>query len=157
MSAITRRFLLAGLAAFSGAGVFTAGAQGVPLLSGVQVDVSLLRAAGHGPMADIVAAAMAEELRRAFADRITARGPRLVVVVRELHITQFLRSGSSRDVSSDSIDGEALLVGPRGEILARRPQLAVLGAHARATEPNEFGRADAVARHYARWLRWTMG
>ena len=50
-----------------------------------------------------------------------------------------------------------VLIAERGEILARYPQLAALGAHARATEPNELGRAEAVARHYARWLRRTMG
>jgi hypothetical protein len=80
-----------------------------------------------------------------------------VVVVTEVQLSAFLRSGASRDVSSDSITGEALVVGPRGEILARYPQHAAPGAHARATDPNEPGRAAAVARHYARWLRWTMG
>ena len=157
MGVIPRRLFLAGIAALAGAGARPASAQAVPAFSSVHVDVGRLRAAGLGPMAEVVGAAMAEELRRTFADRIVGRGPRLVVVVREVHITQFLRSGSSRDVSTDSIDGEALLVGPRGEILARYPQLAVLGAHARVTEPNEFGRAEAVARHYARWLRRTMG
>jgi hypothetical protein len=51
---------------------------------------------------------------------------------------------------SDSITGEALVVGPRGEILARCPQHAALGANARATEPNEPQRAAAVARRAGR-------
>jgi hypothetical protein len=158
MHGLRRRAFLAGAAvAVASARAPAALAQAVPAYSSVHVDVGRLRAAGLGPLADIVGAAMTDELRRTFADRIVGRGPRLVVVVNEVHITAFLRSGTSRDVSSDSIDGEALIVGPRGEILARYPQFAALGAHARATEPNEFGRVEAVARHYARWLRRTMG
>ena len=103
--------------------------------------------AGLAP-AGLVGTATTGELRR---------GPRLVLRVTAVYLMAFLRSGSSRDVSSDSVTGEALVVGPRGEILARDPQHAALGAHARATEPNEPGRAVAVARHSARWLRWTMG
>jgi hypothetical protein len=79
----------------------------------------------------------------------------VVIVVSEVHLSAFLRSGSSRDVSSDSITGEAL-VGARSEILARYPQHAA-AARTPATDPNEPGRAAAVARHDARWLRWTMG
>jgi hypothetical protein len=157
MRGLHRRALLASCAALFAAGAQPASAQAVPTSSSILVDVSRLRAAGLGPMAEIVGTAMADELNRVFADRLVGRGPRLIVRVAELHISAFLRSGPSRDVSSDSIDGEALIVGPRGEILARYPQFAALGAHARATEPNEFGRAEAVARHYARWLRRSMG
>lgn len=157
MGTLPRRAFLASLAALAASGAYPARGQGSQAFSSVLVDVSRLRAAGLGVLADLVGAAMTDELRRVFADRIVGRGPRLVVRLTEVHISAFLRSGSSRDVSSDSIDGEALIVGPRGEILARYPQHAALGAHARATEPNELGRAEAVARHYARWLRWTMG
>jgi len=157
MTTLPRRVFLASCGALAAMRALPALAQPALTFSSVFVDISLPRAAGLGPMADLVAAAMTDELNRAFADRIVGRGPRLVVRVREVHISFFLRSGTSRDISTDSIDGEALVVGPRGEILARYPQLAALGAHARATEPNELGRAEAVARHYARWLRRTMG
>ena len=157
MGTLTRRAFLASVAALAGSGALPALGQGSPAFSSVAVDVGHLRAAGLGPLANLVGAVMTDELRRVFADRIVGRGPRLVVRVTGLHITAVLRSGKSRDISSDSIDGEALIVGARGEILARYPQHAALGAHARATEPNEIGRAEAVARHYARWLRWTMG
>ncbi|HEX2134376.1 MAG TPA: hypothetical protein VHG30_00500 [Microvirga sp.] len=157
MGTISRRCFLAGIAAAAGAAAGPAFAQAVPALASVQVDVGPLRAAGYGLVAEIVGAAMTDELRRVFADRLVGRGPRLLVRIREVYLTASLRSGSSRDISTDSIDGEALILGPRGEILARYPQFAALGAFARATEPNELGRAEAVARHYARWLRRTMG
>jgi hypothetical protein len=53
------------------------------------------------------------------------------------------------------VDGEALVVGPRGEILARYPQHNALVPHGSAWyDPlNEQKRADAVARNYAQWLR----
>jgi hypothetical protein len=51
------------------------------------------------------------------------------------------------------VEGEALAVGRRGEVLARHPMLAVLDAHASSLTPNEKGRAVAVAQHYVRWLR----
>ena len=53
----------------------------------------------------------------------------------------------------DSVEGEALAVGRRGEILAQHPQLAVLDVDTSILTPNEQGRAVAVAQHYVRWLR----
>ena len=54
---------------------------------------------------------------------------------------------------SDTLEGEALAVGPRGEIFARHPQMAVLDVNTSILTPNEPGRAVAVAQHYVRWLR----
>jgi len=54
---------------------------------------------------------------------------------------------------SDSLEGEALAVGRRGEVLARHPQLAVLDVRRSSVNPDEPGRAVAVAQHYVRWLR----
>jgi hypothetical protein len=144
MGVFPRRAFLAGAAAL--ALVVPGLAQTGPGFSSVHVDVGRLRIAGLGQMADVVGAAMTDELRRTFADRLVGRGPRLVVRVTEVHISAFLRSGSSRDVSSDSIDGEALIVGPRGEILGRIPQFAALGAV-------DLDIEDDVIRELARSLR----
>jgi hypothetical protein len=104
---------------------------------------------------------MADELRRVFADRIGGRGPRLVVRVTVLFLTMLPERGGpqgGRGTATDSIEGEALIVGPRGEVLARYPQNAALVPTAAWYDPlNEQKRTVAVARFYAQWLRCTIG
>jgi hypothetical protein len=163
MSPLSRRSFLTGLAwaGLAGAGAWPARAQTFPqYFSSVAVDVSVLKAKGLGSFADLVAAATLDELRRSFADRIDRRGPRLVVRLTGIFLTPFPDGGGGGDDwrrsgggSSDSLEGEALAVGPRGEIIARHPQLAVLDVRTSILTPNEPGRAAAVAQHYVRWLR----
>ncbi len=153
-------FACAGLA---GAGFllsWAARAQAFPqYFSSFGVDVSVLKAKGLGPFADLLAAATLDELQRSFADRIDPRGPRLVVRLTGVFLTPFADSGrgwrSSGDGGggSDSLEGEALAVGRRGEILASHPQFAVLDVNRSSIDPDEQGRAVAVAQHYVRWLR----
>lgn len=157
MPVLSRRTLLAAAFLFPAAAVAQAP---VPLaFSSVGVDVSHLRAIGSGPFADIVQGAMTDELRRVFADRI-GPGPRLVVRVTGLFLTTLPEGGGGRfrhgggSSSTDSLDGEALVVGPRGEILARYPQHNNVIPQGAWYDPlNERKRADAVARNYAQWLR----
>ena len=87
MSTLSRRTLLAALAAFASSAA-PAFAQATAF-SSVAVDVSHLRAIGAGAAANLVQAAMTDELQRVFADRIGGRGPQLVVRVTELFITAF--------------------------------------------------------------------
>jgi len=54
---------------------------------------------------------------------------------------------------TDSLEGEALAIGRKGEVVARYPQLAVLDVNTGILEPREQERAVALARHYVRWLR----
>jgi len=132
-----------------------------PAFSSFAVDVSVLKAKGLGSFADLVAASTLDELRRSFADRIDPRGPRLVVRLTGIFLTPFPDGGGGGDRwwrgggggGTDSLEGEALAVGRRGEILARHPQLAVLDVRTSILTPNEQGRAVAVAQHYVRWLR----
>jgi hypothetical protein len=126
--------------------------------SSFAVDVSVLKAKGLGPFADLVAQATLDELRRSFADRVDPRGPRLVVRLTGIFLTTSLGGDGGRwwgggGGGSDSLEGEALAVGRRGEILARHPQLAVLDVRRSSVDPDEPGRAVAVAQHYVRWLR----
>lgn len=159
---LSRRSFLTSLACagLAGVGLRPARAQAFPqYFSSFSVDVSVLAAKGLGPFAELVRAAALEELRRSFADRIDPRGPRLVVRLTGLFLTSSPDGGGSGrwwgsgGGGSDSLEGEALAVGARGEILARHPQLAVLDVRRRATDPDEPGRTVEVTRHYIRWLR----
>jgi hypothetical protein len=163
MFPLTRRSFVTGLACagLAGSGLKPAFAQSFPqYFSSFAVDAEVLRAKGHGPFADIAGAAALEELRLSFSDRIDPRGPRLVVRLTGLFLTSnpdggggghWKRGGSGG--GNDSLEGEALAVGPRGIILARHPQLAVLDVNRSILDPDEPGRTAAVARHYVRWLR----
>jgi hypothetical protein len=173
MSLISRRFFLAGGAVLAGAALLGLSpmspaaaqfGQSTPFpqaFSSFAVDVGPLKAKGLGPFADLVAAAMLDDLRRSFADRVDPRGPRLVVRLDQIYLTPFpdggrgwhSRDGGGSGGGTDSIDGIAFAVGPRGEILAQHPQLAVLDVRQSAVNPNEQGRAVAIAQHYVRWLR----
>ena len=161
MSSLSRRTFVALLSAALTPLASAARAQAFPqFFSSFAVDVSVLKAKGLGPFADLVAAATLHELGRSFADRVDSRGPRLIVRVTEVDLTSSpdggggdrWRGGGSGG-GTDSVNGEALAVGPHGEILARHPQLAVLAVNTSAVDPNEQGRAIAVAQHYVRWLR----
>ncbi|SCY65818.1 hypothetical protein SAMN02927923_01855 [Microvirga guangxiensis] len=164
MCPLSRRSFLLGLTCtgLAGVGAMThapAQAQAFPqAFSSFSVDVTPLKAKGLGPFADLVAQAALDELHRSFADRIDRRGPRFVLVITDVSMTAFTDGGSWRGRGGgggghDGMDGEALAVGPKGQILARHPQHAVLDVARRSTEPDEPGRAAALAQHYVRWLR----
>lgn len=66
------------------------------------------------------------------------------------------RFGIGGGVSSDHMEGEALVVGRRAEILSRLPQLSVVppsSGGAWYDPASEDRRIVAVARHDAGWLR----
>jgi hypothetical protein len=154
------KFACAGLA---GAGMLAhapAQAQNFPqAFSSFSVDVRPLKAKGLGPFADLVAEAALDELHRSFADRVSPRGPRFVLVITDVSMTAFpggssgWRGRGGGGGGHDGMDGEALAVGPRGEILARHPQHAVLDTNTSILDPNEPGRGVKLAQHYVRWLR----
>lgn len=166
MSLPTRRTMLLGLASagLAGAGCTTTGlgpgAQAFPQsFSSFSVDVTALKAKGLGPFADLIADATLDELRRSFADRLDSRGPRLVVRLTGLFLTPFPDGGGGDEWwrggggSTDSLEGDALAVDRRGEILASHHLLAVRDVRTSILTPNEPGRAVEVSRHFVRWLR----
>ncbi|MBJ6127563.1 twin-arginine translocation signal domain-containing protein [Microvirga splendida] len=163
MSPLSRRSILKALACagLAGAGfAVPAHAQSFPQgFSSFAVDVSVLKAKGLGPYADFVADVALDELRRSFADRTDPRGPRLVVRLTGVTLTPFpggdggFRWRGGGGGGHDAVEGEALAVGRRGEILARHPMLAVLDANASSRDPAEQRRTVAVTQHWVRWLR----
>ncbi|WP_244473133.1 hypothetical protein [Methylobacterium sp. Leaf100] len=142
-----------------------ASAQGLPSLggerlSGIRVDVGPLLAQGDGPRARALQDDLTQALRAEFADVSGGRGPTLVVRLRSLSMNPYVgnqgRSGFGGSMDSDYLDGEALLVGRRGEVLARHPQLSVVSASSGGAwyDPeSERRRVTAIAAHYAGWLR----
>lgn len=135
--------------------------------SGIRVDVRPLLAQGGGLQAQALRADLLASLQRSFADRLGGRGPTLVVLVRSLSLTPYAGSqgggrsagGGGGATQTDYLDGEALLVGRGGEVLARHPQLSATPASFGGAwyDPlSERRRIAAIADHYAQWLRRTL-
>ncbi|MCJ2051953.1 hypothetical protein [Methylobacterium sp. J-070] len=147
--------LLCAVAGSAAAGDFPATAT----FSDVRVDVRPLLDKGAGLQAEALAADLDAALRKTFADRIGGRGPRLVVVVSGLSLRPYVGSGGRRGLGgnfqTDYLEGEALLVGPKGQVLGRHPQMTAT--------PSSYGgawydpqaedrRLSAIADIYAQWL-----
>jgi hypothetical protein len=134
-------------------------ALGAGRLSEIRVDVRPFLSRGGGLQAEALRDDLAAALRASFADRLGGNGPALVVVVRSLSLTAYVGSEGRRfggGGQTDYLDGEALLVGRRGEVLARHPQLSALPASSGGAwyDPDsERRRVTAIAEHYAQWLR----
>ncbi|MET0257368.1 MAG: hypothetical protein ABW179_02210 [Methylobacterium sp.] len=137
-------------------------ASGFGRFGSVRVDVRPMLALGAGAQAEALRSDLTAALRQAFADRIGGRGPGLVVLVRGLSLNPYAggqgdggRGGLGGGGSNDYLDGEALLVGANGQVLARHPQLAVLPSSSGGAwyDPgSERRRIAAIAEQYAQWL-----
>jgi hypothetical protein len=169
MSSLSRRsFLLASAAfataAFAGSSLAQVAPAAPQRFSAVVVDVSHLHAIGLGSYAEFVRSAVLAETRRAFADRLGGAGPRLVVRITGIYLASYSGGGGGRlgggGSNTDNLDGEALIVGRRGEILARYPQLSATqasGGGAWYDPASEHRRVIYLAQHYAEWLRRRIG
>ena len=154
---LDRRAVLVALAA--GLALPASAQEPAQAFSAVSVDVRPLRAKGLGAYADAVGAALQAELATAFRDRIRPGAPRLSVVVTGISMQayaggegRFVRGGAPNDY----LEGEALVIGRRGEVLARHPQLSALPASSGGAwylPDNEQRRLAALCGHYAGWLR----
>ncbi|MCJ2065421.1 hypothetical protein MKK63_22300 [Methylobacterium sp. J-088] len=147
--------ILSAVAGSAAADDFPATAQ----FSDIRVDVRPLIDKGAGLQAEALAADLTEALRKNFAGRVGGRGPRLVVVLSGLSLRPFAGSGGrpglGGNFQTDYLEGEALLVGPKGQILGRHPQMtATPSSYGGAWyDPNFDGRRlAAIADIYAQWL-----
>lgn len=138
-----------------------AGGARAETFSGIRVDVGPLIAQGNGLQAEALRADLLAALRQSFADRLGRDGPLLVVRIRSISINPYAgsqggRGGFGGGTSSDYLDGEALVVGRRGEILRRHPQLSTTPSSSGGAwydQASERRRVAAIAEHYAGWLR----
>ena len=178
MPYLSRRSFLLGSAAL---GIFALGgslaqAQFAPMaasplparFSSVSVDVGLLRAQNLGSYAEFIRRVLLGEMQRTFADRLGGPGPALIVRITGVSLNSYAGSGTGDGrgrslgggTDNDYLDGEALVIGPRGAIIARYPQLSALPASSGGAwyDPrSEQRRTMALAQHYAAWLRRTIG
>jgi hypothetical protein len=165
---ISRRSFLLGTAAFAattvgGPALAQFGTAPFPArFSSVTVDVSRLHALGLGGFAELVRGSLQAEAQRAFADRLGG-GPRLVIRITAISMTSYAGGEGGRrnggGSGNDYLEGEALAVGPRGEIIARHPQLSALPAASGGAwyDPaSERRRVLLLAQHYAGWLRRSL-
>jgi hypothetical protein len=166
MTDLSRRAFLSGALALA-APPALAQAPGIAAgtrFSSVAVDVAPLHARRLGDYAEFVRRALTTELQRAFADRLGGSGPRLVVVVTGVSLNPYVGGGPSPrwgrggggGLDSDYLEGEALIVGSRGEVLARHPQVSATPATmggAWYDPASEQKRTSFLAWHYAQWLR----
>ncbi len=164
-SGISRRTVVAASlgAAFASVAALPLLAQTAPpRFSRIIVDVRPLYAKGLGPFADALRAALEAELARNFGDRLGGgrNAPRLVVRITGVSMASYVGRDGGRffggGVPNDYLEGEALVVAPNGQILARHPQLSALPANSGGAwyDPaSEQRRVVALAAHYAGWLR----
>jgi hypothetical protein len=166
MTALSRRALLAGVAA-SAVAPLAAKAQygGIApgtRFSSVAVDVGPLHARGLDGYAEYVRQALTSELRRAFADRM-GPGPRLVVRVTGVSLTAYTGHGQAAGRakgggagSNDYLEGDALAVDSRGQIIGAHHQVSATPSSMGGPwydGVSEQKRTAFLAYHYAVWLR----
>lgn len=133
---------------------------------GLVIDVSRLRALGLGPTADIVQAVLAGTLA---GQRSSRPGTTLVVRISAISLSAFggTNSGGGGEGSgfggasnNDYLEGEALVVGPRGEIVDRLPQLMALpstSGGAYYLPGSERRRVETLSQDFGLWLKRRLG
>lgn len=121
---------------------------------GIVVDVSGLRARGLTVEANIVQRTIAGEIARS-----GSRG-RVHVRIIGLSLNAFggghRGSGGSGSMSSDYLEGDFQVLGPRGEVLAGRPMVVNAPASSGGAwylPGAEQRRIEAIARNFAGWIR----
>jgi len=162
--ALMRRWVAAcvalGLATLGGIGVAEARPPARPSVSragpGIIVDVGPLLAQGLGGYAEALRAELAGALRAQFAGSLQP-GERLVVLVRSISLAAY-----SGDVNvfelpdTDYLDGAVTLIGPNGQVMAKKDILATsLSSSGGAwyIPGGEQRRAVVLAQNFAAWAR----
>jgi hypothetical protein len=159
-SRLSRRAVLtlaggASLTLISGA----AGAQGVGL-GAIHVDNRRLLALGGGQPAAEMKLLLEAELRRLYSGQMRRGGATLVVTLKSLNLNSHGgqnggRHGGGGSSSNDTMETDAMLVGPRNELIAQTSVLSPVGAGIgmRWTPEIQTQRLRDLAAHNAGWIR----
>ena len=142
------------------------GARSATAGPGLVVDVSRLKALGLGQTADLIQSAVARELAGGIPG---APGARIVVRLTGLSLNSYVGSsgvgggGAGGDSGSgggggeyDYLEGDLLVVGARGEVLAQRHQVVSSPSSAGGAyylPGSEDRRVVTISRNFAEWLR----
>jgi hypothetical protein len=153
---LTRRTLLAALAAASLAGCQTTAETAAPVpIGAVRVDTGPLAAKGQAATAALIKPMLEQELASL---RIT-RGATLQVTVTGLYLTSYA-GGQAVTLGNDTLESEAVLIGADGREIARYPILAIMspsygGAWYRPDVDQR--RVEALVGSNAQWIRRAVG
>jgi hypothetical protein len=126
--------------------------------SGITVDASRIATADGPTVARNLSRFLHQDLQQSFGDLLTRdrRAPSLLVRLTGLKTPPLPDTNDT----SDYMQGEALVVSPRGGVLARYPMQAALQASysgAWYLPANERLRLRNLSRSYAYWLRREVG
>ena len=167
----TRRAVVTGLAAIAALGLAGCVAAGdIPLppgiastltISSIRVDTSALRAKGLGPWADLIQQAAGAQLRREFAGRMGRDGDVLNVVIQGVALPAYVGGGGGKfddggDATNDYLEGDAFVLSPRGQVLAKYHILLALPSSTAGAWylPNiDELRVVALSQNFARWVK----
>ncbi len=166
---LTRRAVLSTLAALAAAPGIAMAAS--PLAAtrfrDIRVDVAPLRESGDGDFADWIAAELPGMLRRSFAAYLTPgdrNAATLVARIDEVIIGTLHSGGFGGNPVADAIDGiqgEGIVVGPRGQQIASYPLYCAVGADTYLNMPYQLDitrrRVETLALSFAQWLPGKMG
>jgi hypothetical protein len=134
-------------------------AQGVGI-GAIHVDNRHLLALGGGQPAAEMKLLLEAELRRLYAGQMRRGGATLVVTLRSLNLNsnggqRGGRHGGGGSGSNDTMETDAMLVGPRNELIAQTSILSPVGAGIgmRWTPEIQTQRLRDLAAHNAGWIR----
>lgn len=164
---VTRRAALSALAVAALAPRLALAAPEAARFSAIRIDVAPLRNNGDGDFADWVAAVLPGALRQSFAPYLAPgdrNAPVLVARVDQVYLGPEHSGGFGGNPVMDAIDGiqgEGVVLGPRGQPVASYPLYSAVGADTYINMPYQLDitrrRVETLAKSFAQWLPGKMG
>jgi hypothetical protein len=163
---MTRRAVLLGLTALTGAAPGLALAATGMRFRDVKIDLAPLQAAGRDDFAAWVAPVLTSAMHQYFAPYLAPgdrNAPTLVARIDQVIIGAEHSGGFGNPVSDavDGIEGAGVVVAPGGRQVASYPLYSAVGAQTYLNQPYQEDitrrRVQTLARSFAQWLPGQMG